>query len=199
MSTYQYRCAYMPGSTVDWSQIEGVKLVDTVDGAAPRLQTTVRMCRTNDAVLVRFECEDDYVVASYERRDDPLYKEDVVELFIDEEGAGRNYKEYEFSPRNVIFDALIEKKSGEPPIVHTGWDDLALRTAVSRGADGTMLYDIALAPSSFGIQPAPGVVWRMNMYRIDQAPDGRRHYWAWSPTGAVNFHRPETFGSVIFE
>jgi hypothetical protein len=49
---------------------------------------------------------------------------------LDEEGHGTHYKEDEFSPRNVMFDALIEKKPGEPPVVRTYWDDNDLGSTV---------------------------------------------------------------------
>lgn len=199
MNKAEYRCVYEAGPNIRWQRIAAMELTDTVDGAAPRLKTIVRMCRSDDYVHVRFECEDDFIVATYENRDDPIYKEDVVEIFLDEERAGTFYKEYEFSPRNVIFDALIEKRPGERPKVDTSWDDEGLRNVVATGEDGSLTYDIALPVGSFAAPPGPGVRWRINFYRIDGDPQGKRHYWAWSPTGKVDFHRPESFGTVLFE
>lgn len=195
---FQYRCTYVPGDVVRWELIEGVQLVDTAVGTRPRLQTVVKMCRTDHHVHIRFECEDDHVVATYERRDDPLYKEDVVEIFIDEEGRGTRYKEYEVSPRNVIFDALIEKKPDEPPIVYPEWDDAGLKTTVTAKNDGTLLYDIAFSVETFDSAPVPGTEWRINFYRIDEDKLGNQQFSAWSPTGRIDFHRPETFGTVRF-
>jgi hypothetical protein len=199
MENHVYRCGFESGPVIEWQRIEGKELVGTVNGEEPRLQTIVKMCRSADYVHVRFECEDDHVVATYENRDDPIYREDVVEIFIDEAGAGTHYKEYEFSPRNVIFDALIEKKPDERPIVNTDWDHEGLRSRVAARDDGWLVYDIDLPVSSFGKPPVPGTSWRMNFYRIDGDPQGNRHYWAWSPTGKVDYHKPEKFGYVLFK
>ncbi|MEF3304975.1 carbohydrate-binding family 9-like protein [Paenibacillus sp. GYB003] len=198
MERAEYRCVYEAGPVIRWERIDAIALTDTVDGGAPRLKTTVKMCRTDDAVHVRFECEDDHVVATYGKRDDPLYLEDVVEVFIDEQRAGTRYKEYEISPRNVVFDALIDKKPGERPIVHTEWDDAGLRSNVTTAEDGAWVCDIAFAIDSFDERPVSGTRWNVNFYRIDGDPEGNRHFYAWSPTGRIDFHRPEKFGTVLF-
>lgn len=195
---YEYQCVRVAGPAIPWEEIAGLELAGTVGGEPPRLRTVVKMCRTDDCVHVRFECEDDHVVAFYTNRDDPIYKEDVVEVFIDEEGAGTHYKEYEFSPRNVVFDALIEKRPDERPNVNTAWDHNGLRSEVQARGDGTIVYEIAFPVKAFDKPPSPGTSWRVNFYRIDDDPQGQRHYWAWSPTGKVDFHRPERFGNITF-
>ncbi|PYI55482.1 carbohydrate-binding family 9-like protein [Paenibacillus flagellatus] len=195
---YVYRCGYEAGPDIRWDEVEPVGLSDTATGEAPRLSTIVRMRRSEAYVHVRFECEDDHVVATYENRDDPIYEEDVVEIFIDTAGEGTSYREYEFSPRGVIFDALIAKAPGQGPKVDTSWDDEGLLLRIERPNERLTVYDIALPIASMERPPEPGTTWRMNVYRIDDDKDGRRHFWAWSPTGAVNFHVPEKFGTVVF-
>lgn len=199
MESYVYRCGYVDGLDIRWQRIEAMKLVGTVNGEEARLQTVVKMCRSDEGVHVRFECEDDHVVATYSKRDDPIYKEDVVEVFLDEEGLGTRYKEYEISPRNVVFDAMIDKKPGERPNVRVDWDDDLLRTSVAGLENGGLVYDLVFPVGSFLTPPVPGTKWRINFYRIDDDRQGKRHYWAWSPTGKVDYHTPEKFGTVLFE
>lgn len=199
MERYEYRCKFASGPAPDWESVEGVELADTVDGSRARLATVVKMCRTASHIHVRFECEDDHIVANYTNRDDPIYKEDVVELFLDESGDGRTYKEYELSPRNVAFDAMIAKEPGQPPKVDTSWDDEGMKTSVVETAPGRFVYELALPVEGLSRPPAAGTVWRANFYRIDGDPQGKRHYWAWSPTGKVDFHRPEHFGTIELE
>lgn len=194
-----YRCSFESSSHIDWNRIAAVELTNTVNGDAPRLNTVVKMCRSEQFVHIRFECEDDHIVATYTNRDDPIYKEDVVEVFVDEKGAGTHYKEYEFSPRNVVFDALIEKEAGKRPIVNISWNDSELQSEVIAVEPNKLVYDIRLSLRSFERLPVPGTSWRINFYRIDQDAQGKRHFWAWSPTGIVNYHTPEKFGTVIFE
>lgn len=200
MVAYVYNCIYQSGPEVRWEEIGCIPLVDTVTGEQARLHTTVKICRTDSYLHVRFECADDHIVATYENRDDPIYKEDVVEIFIDESGAGRFYKEFELSPRNVVLDALIDKEEGQKQKVDASWNLDGLLTQVTWPEEGKAVYDMALPITSFDPPPAPGMKWRINLYRIDEDSTGQRHYWAWSPTGERrNFHVPAKFGMLVFE
>jgi hypothetical protein len=200
MIEYLYGCSYQSGTEVRWEEIRSVLLTDTVTGEEARLKSTVKICRTDSYVHVRFECDDDHIVATYENRDDPIYKEDAVEIFIDEIGSGRLYKEIELSPRNIVFDALIQKEEGQKQKVDASWDLDGLLTRVTWPEEGKAVYDISLPVASFDPLPAPGMAWRINLFRIDEDSAGQRHYWAWSPTGARrNFHVPGKFGTLVFE
>jgi len=200
MIAYEYRCPYVPGDSPDWAAIPAVTLASVLNGETPRLRTFVRICRTDAYVRVRFECEDDHVVATYANRDDPLYKEDVVEIFLDEDGNGRFYKELELSPRNVVFDAMIDKEEGQVQKVDPGWNMDGLHTLVEQAPGGDAVCELAMPLASFDRPPRKGMSWRINLYRIDNDACGGRHYWAWSPTGARNnFHVPSRFGHLIFE
>ena len=49
-------------------------------------------------------------------------------------------------------------------------------------------------------QPAPGVTWRANLYKC--ADDSSHPHWlTWSPVifERPDFHRPQSFGSLVFE
>jgi len=47
------------------------------------------------------------------------------------------------------------------------------------------------------IPPRNGDSWHGNFYRIEQNSEGDE-YTAWSPTGEINYHRPECFGTIVF-
>lgn len=197
----QYKCQYVENvdNSFDWTRLEAVALSDVVTGGKPRLETKVRACWTKEQLYIRFECEDDHVVATMENRDEPIYEEDVVEVFIDESGKGKTYFEFEVSPRNVVFDAIIEKGlDGEPLKVDTAWDAEGLKTFVRNESEHLFVYDIILPFSNFQQAPQAGTQWKWNLYRIDDDQQGQRHYWAWSPTGAVNYHIPNRFGTLVF-
>ena len=51
---------------------------------------------------------------------------------------------------------------------------------------------------SDNLSPHPGDEWRINLYRIDSPEPKRLEYYAWSPTGANDFHRPWCFGVLKF-
>ncbi len=144
-----------------------MRLTDAVDGDTPRLTTAVRVGARGGALLVRFDGRDRGVVATLTKRDDPLWKEDVFEVFLSPGNRPAIY--YEFEVKNCPgFSASVRRREGR-------W---------------SAVFKIPLAPmaSSAALQ------WRANFYRIDRGE--RDEYSAWCPTGAdpPDFHRPERFG-----
>ncbi|GIP37583.1 hypothetical protein J31TS4_08630 [Paenibacillus sp. J31TS4] len=194
----RYLCRRADQEDIDWSRYPEVLLSDTVTGSAPRQRTAVQACWAPGWLFVRFVCEDDHIVSTMTQRDDPLYLEDVVEVFVDPEGAGLRYAEFEFSPRNVQFDAWITN-DGEGRIdVDVSWDADGLRSSVMRDSENRLVYELALPLGGWAPSIRPGEGWRVNLYRIDYSPDGTRELQAWSPTGKPNFHLPCAFGQFEF-
>ncbi|SFJ50326.1 Carbohydrate family 9 binding domain-like [Paenibacillus sp. UNC496MF] len=195
-----YQCGYVePASdgSVPWDGVAPALLTDVVTGAVPALRTTVQACWTGSDLWFRFACEDDHVVATMSKHDDPLYEEDVVELFLDEHGTGTTYYELEVSPRNVVFDARIRNDLRGAKKIEPEWHAAGMATAVRE--DGALrIYEIRLPLANFGRLPEAGTAWRWNAYRIDEDRSGERRYWAWRPTGAVDYHVPQRFGTLLF-
>lgn len=120
-------------------------------------------------LYVAFACTDPAPWARYEARDDRLWEEEVVEVFLDPDGDGRNYAELEVSPRNVVVDLLIAAPGAAGPGARR-WNIDGLQTAVSRHADG-WIAEIAVpwaALHDAGVTSAPrvGDRWRVGLYRI---------------------------------
>lgn len=185
--------------SVDWDRYEAVALSDTVTGNATKEATEVSACWSTEYFYVRFVCQDSHIVSKYQHRDDPLYEQDVVELFMDETGTGTEYIELEVSPNNIIFDALIRNDGGKSITssdIH--WDLTGLRTSVEHDGKGNLIYEIHIPASNFKIPPQAGRSWNVNFYRIDEDTEGNREYQAWSPTGEVNYHIPSRFGKLEF-
>lgn len=196
----EYPCVYIGNAdNIVWDAVEAIKLVDTVTGDEPRLGTSVRAVWTDRELRIRFEYEDDHIVATMTRRDDPTYEEDVVEVFIDETGEGSPYLEFEVSPTNVVFDAVVTLDSDGTVHADTSWDADGLGTAAGELAPGLRYAEFRIPYSNFRQPPVNGTVWRWNCYRIDDDKQGQRHYSAWSPTGKANFHVPEKFGALKFD
>ena len=168
-------------------------LVDASDGSPPRLTTAVRVGTRAGALLVRFDGRDHGVLATMTKRDDPLWKEDVFEVFLSPEDPPTLYYEFEVNPLGALFDARIESLEGrrETMRVDVSWNCPSLSARVRR-REGlwSAVLKIPLSPMAPGGAP----VWRANFYRIDRGdPD---EYSAWSPTLAnpPDFHRPDRFG-----
>lgn len=183
---------------IPWDQIAPVLLVDTVTGSLVKEPTEVRACWTTEAWHIQFRCKDSYAIPHYENRDDPLYEQDVVEVFIDMSGEGRRYIEIEVSPFNVIFDAWIERAEDGRIEADTSWNMEQLGTSVVLEESYGRIYELRLPWGDFAPAPVEGTEWRVNLYRIDEQPDRTREYQAWGPTGKVNFHIPSHFGRMQF-
>lgn len=185
--------------SIDWSRYEAVALSDTVTGLAPKEATEVRACWSTEGFYVQFVCQDSHIVSEFQHRDDPLYEQDVVELFMDETGTGLEYIELEVSPNNVIFDARI-RNDGQKSITDSGieYDLTGLLTTVENDGKGNLVYEIHIPAQNFKNPPQVGRSWNVNFYRIDEDTQGIREYQAWSPTGEVNYHIPSRFGRLEF-
>ncbi|MBO9604624.1 MAG: carbohydrate-binding family 9-like protein [Paenibacillaceae bacterium] len=194
---YQVKCPYVRYDETVWSQLEPLQLADVVTGGEVAEPTSVRACWDDANVYVRFDCRDGYAVSPYTKRDEPLYDHDVVEVFIDEAGEGTRYLEFEISPFNVLFDAIIDNNNGALTI-GLEWDAEGWQTSVREDGEGNRIYELAFPHGTFTRKPAEGVQWRVNFYRIDEEPGGKRHYQAWSPTGIERFHVPARFGTLTF-
>jgi len=163
------------------------------DGGPPKLPTSVRVALRGGELLARFDGRDAGVVATLTRRDDPLWTEDVFEVFLSPEAAPTRYYEFEVNPLGALFDARVDSPDGrrETMRVDAAWRCPGFTARVTRRRDRwSALVRIPLAP----MQAPPVGVWRANFYRIDRgSPD---EFSAWSPTGAdpPDFHRPEAFG-----
>lgn len=57
-----------------------------------------------------FVCWDDNIWAAISHRDKPIYKEEVVEVFIDSNNDQKTYIELEVKPMNRLFKGFIINK-----------------------------------------------------------------------------------------
>ncbi|HEY1251540.1 MAG TPA: carbohydrate-binding family 9-like protein [Thermoanaerobaculia bacterium] len=147
------------------------------------------------ALCVRFDGRDAGVVATYTGRDDPLWEEDVFEVFLAPGAdAPTAYYEFEVNPLGALFDARIESPNRSRDGMRTGteWDCPGFEARVTRReARWSASLRIPLDSLLPGREPA---AWRANFHRIDRgAPD---EFSGWSPTLAdpPDFHVPERFG-----
>lgn len=175
------------------------------DGGAPRLRTTVAASFDDEFVTFVFSAADDHLVATYTAHDDPLYEEDVVEVFLAPEGL-TEYFEVEVSPIGTLFDARIASPHGERETmrVDLGWSSGAIpavRRVVETG--GGMAVDTLLRIPFRALgrgTPAAGERWRANFFRIDRHPVHGDEYSAWQPALRTppDFHVPAAFGWLEF-
>lgn len=160
----------------------------------------------DDAHLyLAFDCTDPDPWGTLTKRDDHLWNEEVVEVFLDPDGDGRNYAELNVSPNNVVVDLFIPWPRADL-VASLRWDIAGLLTAVGR-RDGGWIAEAAIPWASLeatGVRAAPaaGDEWRIGLFRIKRprGVTGEEEFLAWSLTRADRgFHDPERFGSLRFE
>ncbi len=202
-----------------WSRLEPVGDFLLADGSGyPQLRTELRICWDDRNLYLGFVAIDTDIWGTMRKRDDPIYEEEVVEAFLCSGDDITRYYEFEFSPHNVVFDAMIEcPENGDRRFmtVDVGWDCEGLRSGVTvvgtaKDRKGLLLPDTAderwtvEAALPFpcigrdGRPPSNGEVWRANFFRIDRA--GAGEFSCWSPTMATppSFHVPARFGVLRF-
>ena len=170
-----------------------------VDGSGPPVQATVvRLAWDEEALHVRFDCEDRDAWGTYRNRDEPLWQEEVVEVFLapGEEDPVR-YAEFEVSPLGVIFDARIHNPTSlrEDMTADVAWDCPGLRWEAGRGSAREDWWAELSIPWK-GVAAERPRLWRANFYRVERPRDGEVEYTAWSPTltRPADFHKPARFG-----
>ena len=97
-----------PGPTDRLVSLRPVELRDAVTGRKPRLRTAVRVAFRDGSLVVRFDGRDDGTVATLTRRDEPLWTEDVFEVFLTPADPPALYFEFEVNPLGTVFDARVE-------------------------------------------------------------------------------------------
>ena len=179
-------------------------------------RTTFRAAAAPEALLLRFDCRDDAPWHTKVGRDDPLWEEEVVEIFLDPTASGRDYAEIEVNPANVVCDLRI--RAAMPTLEgDIDWNFEGLLTHVrpwqndEAGCAGwTVLAALpwtgfmSLAPGRMpALPPAAGDRWRFNVFRIKRPhgpaePERDAIYAAWSVPDGATFHVPSAFREMVF-
>jgi Carbohydrate-binding family 9 len=178
-----------------------VLLKRATDGGAPRLATSVAAYYDDDFLTVVFDAEDDEVVATYLDHDEPLWQEDVVEIFIAPEGL-TPYFEIEVNPLGTTFDARIDSPDGVRASMTTdlAWTCDGLFAALRRD-DGKRVQAVIRIPfDSLKKHPKAGDEWRANFFRIDRSAANGDDFSAWQPAMKTppDFHVTAAFGTLRF-
>jgi len=179
-----------------------IALKRATDGGAPRMATSVAAYYDDDFLTVVFNAkDDDEIVATYLGHDEPLWQEDVVEIFIAPEGL-TPYFEIEVNPLGTTFDARIDSPDGVRATMTTdlAWTCHGLFAALRRD-DGTRMQVVIRIPfDSLGSHPKSGDEWRANFFRVDRSKVYGDDFSAWHPAMKTppDFHVTAAFGALRF-
>lgn len=186
---------------------EPARLRRAIDGAAPRLATTFTAYYDDEFLTIVFSAADDHVVATRYGHDEPLYEEDVVEVFVAPRDR-REYFELEVNPVGTTYDSRIESPDGVRATMRNdvAWECDGLVAAVRKmiAARNVMTIDTVMRIPFAGLGrtiPAAGEWWLANFFRVDRHPGEGDEYSAWRPTmkDPADFHVVSAFGRLIFQ
>ena len=178
---------------------ERVALRRATDGSAPRLETSVAAYHDGAFLTIVFSGADDGVIATHRAHDDPLWQEDVVEVFLAPSSPQR-YFEIEVNPIGTTFDAVIDSPDGVRSTMRTdlAWTCHGLFAAVRATPEA---LDVVMRVPFAALAAQPHENWLANFYRIDRSHHHDDEFTAWQPTMKTppDFHVPAAFGRLHFE
>jgi len=192
-----------------WKKAGNVFLVDSVTGMEVDKKCQVRALWSEKGVYLLYQVDDDHIWGTYKTNDEPIYNEEVVEIFLAQgKNVPKNYFEFQFSPNAIKFDAKISNPTGNRQDkgfdVDVGWDCEELKFAQSfkikkeklKIKVGTWWTEVFIPWQSIGASPVKsGDIFRANFFRIDGYPK-QNSFQSWIPTlqDKPNFHVPKNFG-----
>jgi hypothetical protein len=193
-----------------WKNAESVVFLfpwDQQTGA--KQKTTARLLWDENHLYVGYECEDADITAQFDQRDDPTYRDDAVEIFINPNPKQLDfYYGLEMNARAVLYDYFMI--FGKMLMKRMNFDGVKLMTNINgtlnarNDKDTGWTLELAIPWSNFQeltrtLPPAPNSVWTANLNRWDGVEPARRlSQWSNSGMEKPNPHQPARFGELVF-
>ena len=176
-----------------------------LDGTPGSYETEARALYDDTFLYFSFHCRDDNIWATLKTRDQHLWEEEVVEVFLQAGSHQSTYIELEVNPLGTMLDIyLLDVRK---PLHYESWNSQKLKwnvhvfgTVDGKSGDKEWSCEIALPLEDIvtakNFPPQAGDRWRLNLYRVEKLP--RPALLAWSPTFKDDFHLPGKFGDIVF-
>ena len=197
-----------------------------IEGAAkprPQFETRVKMLWDDEFLYVGANLVEPHVWATLMVHDTVIFHDPDFEVFIDPNGDGLEYYEFEINAHGTSWDLFLPKPYRLGGKAQNSWEIPGLRWAVyvdgslndARDRDQGWSVELGFPWKAFAefahkpLPPNPGDKWRVNFSRV-QWPieiEGRNYRkvkgakednWVWSPQGEINMHIPEKWGVITF-
>ncbi len=218
------------GADPAWSRAEWTDDFVDIEGdkkRSPRFRTRAKLLWNDQFLYVFAELHEPHVWGTLTEKNAIIFHDNDFEVFIDPDGGGENYYEFEMNARNTIWElTLVKRYTQGGPAIH-GTNLPGLISAVH--IDGTLNdptdidrgWSVEIAFPFSGLAkhrrngpcpPKPGDQWRINFSRVEwthEVLDGKyrkvprevkpEDNWVWSPQGLIDMHQPEHWGFLHFE
>jgi hypothetical protein len=171
-------------------------------------KTSVRLLWDDENLYVAYECDDADIVAHHLQRDDPTYRDDAVELFINPNPAQNVYYGLEMNARAVLYDylyifpqALLKSQDLKGVKLASNLEG-TLNLTSDQDKGWQLEVSIPLANFAELTRNRPienGTEWTANLNRWDGTePNRRLSLWSDSAMARPNPHNPKRFGRLVF-
>jgi len=189
-----------------WQSIPDVgPFQNNADGSPSPLRTEAKLTYNDDFLYFAFRCWDTNIWSTFRTRDEHLWTEEVVEVFLQADPDQSSYIELEVNPLGTLLDIFL--LDIRKPLRYESWNSHGIQWSVEvqgtvDGMPGDRFWTCEIALPMADIIPAPNIPpevgdrWRLNLYRVEKKPQPAGL--AWSPTGKPDFHVPSQFGEIIF-
>jgi hypothetical protein len=191
-----------------WAAAAAVELIfpwESQTGA--KQKTSARVLWDDRYLYVAYECEDRDIVAVHMERDDPTYRDDAVEFFVNPKPSQTGvYFGLEMNARAVLYDYLMYDSRYAFKRFNLQGVQLAtfIRGSVNMRGDEDQGWSLEVAIpwenfEELAPRPEAGTVWRMNLNRWDGVePNRRMSNWSDPQMERPSPHNPGRFGELVF-
>lgn len=175
----------------DWEAAPSTtSFVNSNTGKPATTQTFVRLLYDKDCLylgVVALEPSPEKMTVQSTKRDEPVWKDDDLEFFIDPEGTAKTYYHVVVNPQGAVYDATCV-----PGSFDAGWNadcEVACKTLADR-----WVLEMKIKASSLNAGILDGGIWKLNVAR-SRRPDGGEGS-SWSGDGSS--HQPASFRPIVF-
>lgn len=199
----------------DWKSAPSVSFVFPWPKQRGKQQKTeAKLLWDKENFYVAYICEDTDITAKCTQRDDPVWSDNCVEIFISPNPEKMDcYYGLEMNARGVLYDYFRIPKICH--IKRVDFKGVLLKTNIegtlnNRGdKDKGWMLELAIPFSNFvgitkfskttkSLPPDPGSSWRINLNRWDGKEKRCLSQWSASDALRPDPHRPARFGIIVF-
>jgi hypothetical protein len=202
------------GNEATWAAVPWSADFATAEGSRdPAGRAQAKLTWNEEHLYLLVHVEDSEVASPYRQRDEPLWKADCIEIFIDADRNRRQYVELQVNPLNAQFDSYFASTRAQPG--DTSFDARMVSQVVVQGTadqsgDTDAGWDLELAipwqavhgldPSmSVRLPPVPGDRFSLNVVRVDKrAGDKNPTASSWNRITYADFHALDRMLTVVF-
>jgi len=203
-----------PWSSPVWTRTDVAPVAHCVGGVFGHQPTTqARVLYDDEALYVAFRVEDQFVRAAAETWHDRVCRDSCVELFFSPgEDASVGYFNFEMNCSGVMlvhFQPAPAENVQQMPVELCEridiWSSMPhqVEPEIVEPTVWQVSYRLPLSILGHFLEITPtasGVRWKGNFYKCADNTS-QPHWLSWAPidTPGPNFHRPDSFGALLFE